>query len=136
MKLRYLLASIAFAAALGGCAASGVKVSDDQLGSFVVGTTTEADVLGRLGTPTTRTRNSDGTVVLQYVYAEAQVRAATFVPIVGLFAGGTDVKSNAVNLTFGPDGKLKSSSSTASSYGTGMGASSGTTGTATQQPRQ
>lgn len=136
MRNNHLFQSIALALALSGCAASGVKVSDEQVNSFVVGTTTEADVLGRLGAPTTRTRNSDGTVLLQYVYAEAQVRAATFVPIVGLFAGGSDVKSTAVNLTFGPDGKLKSSSTAASSYGTGMGASSGTGGTTTQQPRQ
>lgn len=132
------LISVLFTAAvatLSGCAATGVKVSDEQASSFVVGQSKEADVVSRLGPPTTRSRNSDGTVVLQYVYAEAQVRAATFVPIVGLFAGGTDVKSNAVTFTFSPDGKLLSTSSAASNYGTGVGASSGTNGTTTQQPR-
>lgn len=125
------------AMALVACAATGVKVTDEQLAGLVAGVATEADVIQRLGAPTTRLRQGDGTVMLQYVYAEAQVRAASFVPVVGMFAGGSDVRSNLVMLTFGPDGKLRTTMSSASQYGTGTGASAGNISPAgNQQPRQ
>ena len=65
------------------------------------------------------------------------MRAASFIPIVGLLAGGTDIKTNMVLLTFGPDGKLKDTMASSGEHGTGMGVSAGKIDPSdTQQPRQ
>jgi len=84
-----------------------------------------------------RTRMADGSVLVVYHYAESSVRAASFIPIVGMFAGGADVRANAVSLTFGPDGKLKNTTATSSEYGTGHGVSAGAIDTSkVPQPKQ
>jgi hypothetical protein len=121
---------------LAACAATGVKVTEDQLSSLKTGSSTEAEVVGKLGSPTTRLRMADGSVMLQYVYAEATVRPATFIPVVGLFAGGSDSRSNVVTLRFGADGKLIDTTSASSTYGTGTGLSAGQVAPATEQPKQ
>ena len=134
MRLIYVLVC---AAALTACAATGVKVTEDHLRSLKTGETTVADVTSRFGPPTTRLVNPDGTVVLLYVYGETKVRAASYVPIVGLFAGGADTRSNTATLRFDQAGKLLAVSSSESQYGTGVGASSGNlTPGEVPQPRQ
>ena len=70
-------------------------------------------------------------------YAQVTTRPETFIPIVGGFVGGADVKSNAVYLVFGQDGKLMNFSGSASAMGTGMGVASGVGAARTEaQPRQ
>lgn len=128
---------MATALVLAGCAASGVKVTEEQLSKLTVGVSTESHAVAHLGAPTSRMRLASGEVMLQYVYAEAQVRPASFVPVVGLFAGGTDVRGNMVVLSFGVDGKLANTSSSASQLGTGTGFNAGAqSGQVPQQPRQ
>lgn len=122
---------------LAGCAATGVKVTDAQLAGMVKGQTTMEQAVAALGPPTSRTRMADGTSILQYIYAESKVRAASFVPVVGAFAGGTDVRSSVATLRFDATGKLLDVASSESEYGTGVGVSAGTTNPApVNQPRQ
>lgn len=124
-------------AALVGCAATGVQVSDEQLSAFRPGQSTEAQVLQSLGQPTMRMRLPDGSVTLIYSYAEVRLRPASLIPIVGAVAGGSDSRSSAVSLRFGADGKLIDTTTTSTSMGTGIGASSGQVSTeGTQQPRK
>lgn len=120
-----------------GCAATGVKISDDQLASLHKGETTLAQVLASFGPPTSKIKAADGTTTLQYVYAEHKVRAASFVPVVGLFAGGADIRTSVASLRFNPDGTLLDVTSAESQYGTGIGASAGQVAPGqVQQPRQ
>ena len=122
---------------LAGCAASGVKVSEDQLAQFKPGTTSEAEVMSALGPPNMRMRLQDGSTMLVYSYFEYTTRASTFIPVVGAFAGGADYKSSSVTLTFDSSGKFKSYSSTESSNGTASGATSGISAPiSTDQPRK
>ena len=123
--------------ALVGCAATGVKVSDDQLAGLRKGESTVEQVTAALGPPTTKTRLSNGMTILHYVYAEARVRGATFIPIVGAFAGGSDVRSNVAILRFDSAGKLIDVTSSESQRGTGTGFSAGPiTPGQVPQPRQ
>lgn len=125
------------AALLAACAATGVKVTDRQLGALHKGETTVEQAVAALGAATTRSRSTDGSVTLQYVYAEATVRAASFIPIVGAFAGGTDVRTNMATLRFDPRGKLIDVSTSESQYGTGLGISAGAVDPArVPQPKQ
>ena len=112
-------------------------VSDAQVAAFKPGETTEAQVAALLGQPNMRTRLPDGTVMVIYSYAEYSTRPATFIPIVGAFVGGADTRSSAVTLRFDKDGKLIDTSSSSTTFGTGMGPPAGKVdNTSTQQPRQ
>lgn len=72
-----------------GCVASGVQVSQDAAMQFKEGKTTETEILAKLGRPTTTTI-SDGTRIISYTGFQSQVKAATFIPIIGSFVGGSD----------------------------------------------
>ena len=130
-------ALLALILAMAGCAATGVRVSPEQVAEFKPGQATEAQVLQRLGAPTSRMSLGDGSVILVYSYADYRMRPASFIPIVGAFAGGADTSSSAVSLRFGKDGKLIDTSSYATATGTGLGASAGKVEPKTpDQPRQ
>jgi hypothetical protein len=57
-----------------------------------------------------------------YVYSHGEARAASFIPVVGLLAGGSDGKVTTVTFDFTPDGVLKdwASTSGAISVNTGL----------------
>ena len=121
------------------CAATGVKVTTEQANSFKAGVATYADVVAKLGPPTSRTTLPSGEILASYVYAEARARAANFVPIVGAFAGGYDSSRTMASFRFGADGRLISVTTSEGGTGTGKGLSAGV-GTASSptaaQPKQ
>ena len=80
----------------------------DIASQFKIGVATPADVIAKLGAPMSEVKNSDGTEMLTYVSSSGHVKAATFVPIVGLFAGGTVSRSSSLVFTFDANGLLKS----------------------------
>jgi outer membrane protein assembly factor BamE (lipoprotein component of BamABCDE complex) len=132
-----ILGFVLTVALLAGCAAGGVKVTDQQLGSLKPGETTEQQVTQLLGRPTMRTRMHDGSAMVFYSYYEAKVRPETFIPFAGAFVGGTDTRTNTVMLRFDQDGKLLTTSSTESAFGSGLGAAAGQISSEpTMQPRQ
>ena len=136
MKLSFFALALA-ALVLSACASSGAKVTEQQLSQLKAGTTSWADMVAILGQPTSSTFTSQGTRMAIYSYAQVTTRPETFIPIIGAFVGGADIKSNAVALSFDRNGKLMNYSGSASAIGTGMGAASGITPERTEsQPRQ
>ncbi|MDD2728343.1 hypothetical protein [Malikia sp.] len=134
MKILGLIASVAL---LAGCAAAGVKVTDQQLSVLKPGESTEAHAAQVLGKPTVRTRMGDGTTMLTYSYYETKVRPETFIPFAGAFIGGSDSRSTVVTLNFDQEGKLLRTSSTESTFGSGMGIAAGAVSQVpTEQPKQ
>lgn len=130
------LITIALAGTLSACAATGVKVTEQQAAQLTPAYSTIDDAIARFGQPTQRTRLPDGSVILSYAHAQATVRPATFIPLVGAFVGGTDTTSGVVSLRFDSAGKFVEYTSSTSTHGTGLGASSGvTTPQNTDQPR-
>lgn len=131
------ISTLLIALLVAGCAASGVKVTDEQMKHFKPGETTLEQVVAVLGKPTNKTRMSDGTTSLMYVFAESKVRPETFIPFVGGFIGGADTSSNVAMLRFDGAGKLMETSSSTSEMGTGMGFSAGQVAPLqTEQPRR
>ena len=126
----------AFVAALAGCAAGGVKVTDQQVAGFKAGETTKSTVLAALGEPTMQMRLADGSTMVVYSHYEATVRPATFIPIVGAFAGGSDSRSNTMTLRFDAADKLIDTTSSSSAMGSGMGLSAGQATPVQDQPRK
>jgi outer membrane protein assembly factor BamE (lipoprotein component of BamABCDE complex) len=104
-----------------GCASTGVYVDPDRLSAFERGVTTRAEVEAALGRPTMAQALQDGKAVLTYTYADAQIRPASFIPVVGMFAGGSDVRADSVSIFFDAQGRFESSQSTTSEYGSSVG---------------
>ena len=135
---RKLLCILVFLVFIAGCAAAGVRVTEDKLTTLKKGETTIDEVITMFGKPTNSTLDSNGTRIIVYSYAKVSTRAETFIPIVGLFAGGTDIQSNSVAMTFNGKGILINYSSSASELGvgTGMISSNTTFDRVEDQPRE
>jgi len=75
---------------------------------FTVGVDTIATITAKLGTPNSTESASDGTTTIRYMAIRTKVKGASFIPIVGLFAGGAKGKSSTKTFTFDAAGVLKS----------------------------
>lgn len=106
--------------ALVGCAASGVQVSPQAATQFREGITTEAEIVSKLGQPTT-VSVVNGRRVIGYAGMQYQVKPATFVPIVGMFAGGADYTYSSALYEIGPNGVLERVTYTSSGSGSRAG---------------
>ena len=104
---------------------SGTKIDAAQMSQFKIGVTTYDQVVQALGPPASTVQKSDGTRALVYSHMDATVRGATFIPVVGMFAGGADVKSQGVIFTFNPDTTLREYATTESQACSGNGVMSG-----------
>jgi outer membrane protein assembly factor BamE (lipoprotein component of BamABCDE complex) len=138
--LRRLAVISLFAAAsltLTGCASTGVQVDEAAVAKFEPGKTTYVEVVKALGPPTTSMVRSDGHRVILYTYAQARMRAATLVPLVGLFAGGMDTTSSNVSFEFDTHGVMINDSTSQTQLGAGTGLITGAAhkGSLTAQPR-
>lgn len=121
---------------LAGCASAGVRIQPDQLQSLKVGETTYQEVISRFGTPTTNIVNSNGNRMVSYSYVHVQTRPETFIPVVGMMAGGADTRGNTVIFTFGSDGKLASYTASDINVGATTGAAAGSENRIADQPRK
>lgn len=95
-KIALLIATLMLTA----CASYGTKVDTNQVAGFVKGKTSYNEVIDKLGKPSQTAVNSDGTKTISYVHVEYSTKAATFIPFVGIFAGGADTKNNTAELSF------------------------------------
>jgi len=122
--MKTMFAVLVVFSALAGCASTGSQVKADQLTAFETGKTTEVDVIKVLGKPQTLMSSSDGSRVMTYAFAQYQVKGATFIPVVGLFAGGADIRTSSTVFTFDKAGKLVNHQTTETQQETRNGRSS------------
>jgi hypothetical protein len=108
-----------------GCAASGVKVSEQQADSFKVGTSTYDDVVASLGPPTSTTKNPDGTRIAAYSYASVRSQPQNFIPIINRLAAGYDKETSSVTFAFDQRGVLTGTTSTQSGAAAGANLAAG-----------
>lgn len=102
---------ISLAVMVAACVSSGTKVTQQQAAAFEVGKTTEAQVVAALGAPNQTSTLSDGTRLDIYMHIDAHANAASYIPVVGLFAGGAKGTNDMATFTFTSAGVLKSTSS-------------------------
>lgn len=121
---RILYALIPLTLALGSSTSTGVQVDERALTSFEKGKTTIADVVARLGQPTSNMLLNTGQRNIGHTYIQAQARPESFIPIFGPLVGGADNHFSNVSLTFDRNGVLESYSSTQSQFGSGNGVAS------------
>jgi len=105
---------------MGTCATAGREVDSRAMEQFRPGVTMYSDPIATRGPPTGQVMMFGGGRGNVYSYVPAQVRRASFIPIMGLLAGGSDVRSSAVSYRFGPDGKLLDSGSSQTSASAGV----------------
>jgi len=115
--------------ALFGCATAGKEISQEQIQQFKQGETSKEQVIQVLGTPNHSATDSDGRTTLVYSYAKVKLNAATFIPVVGLFAGGAETKSSAVVFRFDKTGVLTETAQSQTNTSTSGATSTSTTET-------
>ena len=101
-----LLPLILLCLAVSACASSGNKQITDTgaVAKIEEGKSTKADVRALVGEPTKVNFRENNTEVWEYVYTRGQVRPATFVPVVGWFAGGMDTTGSTLTILFNNNG--------------------------------
>lgn len=62
--------------------------------------TTKTELLTKLGEPDTRTTLDDGNEQWRYFMYNNQFNATTFIPVVGLFTGGSQTQSKTLEIDF------------------------------------
>lgn len=109
-------AGLAFAlfAASPALAAKHHEPTAQDLAAFKVGVTTYPDVVAALGPPSSESVDSTGARTIAFTSVRTHVKAATFIPYVGLFAGGATGDVSILVFIFGPDGRLTAYQSTSS----------------------
>jgi outer membrane protein assembly factor BamE (lipoprotein component of BamABCDE complex) len=102
------IATLLAAMLLAGCATIGnSKIADkDAVSKIVAGKSTKADVQALVGEPG-HVFFADDKEIWTYTYLHSQARAASFIPVVGLFAGGADSQTNSLTVVFTKDGIVK-----------------------------
>jgi len=103
--MKRAVAIVATAILIGGCASSGnekvrTETMDTVSSKVTKGTTTKDQVKALYGEPSSVSLTDSGSEVWKYEYAHATATAVSYVPIVGLFAGGADVNKNEVVFIF------------------------------------
>jgi len=92
-----------------GCAHVGNKqiTNKEVISKIKIGTSTKGDVRKLCGEPSKVTFAESGDVTWDYVYAKSHMKGTTFIPVVGLFAGGTKVENTTLTVRFNKDGIVK-----------------------------
>ena len=136
MRTADIAAAFMMTVVLGGCAASGVQVTEQQAQSFQVGKTTYPEVVAALGEPTTVNSSSTGNRTAVYSYSAVASRPQNFIPYIGPLVSGYDTKSSAVTFVFDSKGVLRETSSSQNNMGSGanLAATSPQGGTNPLQP--
>ena len=87
------------ACTVSACSASaGRDVDKNTLATYQKNVTPCASIVEDLGQPLELVTEADGSRLMTYGKSTSKVRGATFVPIVGLFAGGVDTQYDLVQI--------------------------------------
>lgn len=87
-----------------GCVSVGRKLDSSKVAQIKKGETTRQQVINLIGSPDQMTQDGNGNVMFQYIYVRASAKPATYIPVVGAFAGGANTQNQMVMVTFGSDG--------------------------------
>ncbi|EPB9717151.1 hypothetical protein QMT04_04625 [Cronobacter sakazakii] len=90
---------------ISGCSTSGnQKIKNETAQSLqskiIKNKTTKTELLTKLGEPDTRTTLDDGNEQWRYFMYNNQFNATTFIPVVGLFTGGSQTQSKTLEIEF------------------------------------
>jgi len=98
---------VVLALGLLGCATSGKPIQQDKVVQIKEGVTTKEEVIALMGKPAIHTLNGDGKEIMMYTHIKANTRASSFIPVVGLFVSGADMKQQSLQILIGKEGKVE-----------------------------
>lgn len=100
--MKKILPLMIFVLLLAACATAGSPSVKDQsrISQIKKNETTQDQIVELFGQPQVKKTKEDGTEVWEYAYVETAVTGATFIPIVGLFAGGANSKVDGIEIEF------------------------------------
>ncbi|WP_372997442.1 outer membrane protein assembly factor BamE [Marinobacter sp.] len=105
--MRVLFAAV-MALVMTGCASVGTQVGNESVAQIKEGETTRSEVIQMLGQPNGTIQGSalsgESVTGITYSYSKTQVDAANFIPVVGLFVGGTSSENTMLQVYFDKDG--------------------------------
>ena len=90
---------------ISGCSTSGNQNLKNETpqslqSKIIKNKTTKTELLSKLGEPDTRTTLDDGNEQWKYFMSNNQFSATTFIPVVGLFTGGSQTQSKTLEIDF------------------------------------
>lgn len=109
MKRYIILAVIAVTL---GCAASGTRLSKEDIQKIKEGETTRAQVIEMLGAPPISTLGSDGKEIFTYHFSSLKMSPQNFIPVVGLIQSRTNMNIQMTHILFTKDGIVEKITST------------------------
>ncbi len=88
-----------------GCSTSGNQNLKNETpqslqSKIIKNKTTKTELLAKLGEPDTKTTLDDGNEQWRYFMSNNQFNAATFIPVLGLFTGGSQTQSKTLDIEF------------------------------------
>lgn len=91
---------------IAGCASAGNRNITDvsRTSQIIEDISNKEDVRAALGSPSNIFFDSAGREIWSYVYGTGQVKPATFIPVVGIVAGGAKSTSNTYTVYFNKQG--------------------------------
>jgi outer membrane protein assembly factor BamE (lipoprotein component of BamABCDE complex) len=89
------------------CASVGKPIDQEKAAQIKEGQTTKQQVYDLIGSPDRVMTMGMGETYWYYSFARVTTKPATFVPVVGIFAGGHNVQSQYFMVCFGPDNIVK-----------------------------
>jgi outer membrane protein assembly factor BamE (lipoprotein component of BamABCDE complex) len=107
MRFSRFFLALVLAGLMMGCVSVGRKIDQSSADSIKKGVTTREQVTSLLGSPDGITRLGTGDTLYSYGYMRMKAKPASFIPIVGMFAGGAETQHQFFTVTFGPDGVVK-----------------------------
>jgi outer membrane protein assembly factor BamE (lipoprotein component of BamABCDE complex) len=110
--LRAGLLAFVVAAGLSGCTGQGqggqqAITNDTKVSQIQKGSSTKADIAGLFGQPGGKSFGASGDETWNYSFSSTQVNPATYVPIVGVFAGGATASASTLIVTFDQKGVVQ-----------------------------
>ena len=104
--MRYLLALICVVAIF-GCSSVGTPIPKDKIAQIRIGVSTEPDLILLFGTPSTKTLDPSGSILLTWVYSSATTKPETFVPLAGPFIGGYSTELQQLTVLINRKGRVE-----------------------------
>ena len=91
-----------------GCASVGNEMNMADMNSIEKGKTTRQELIEMFGAPYSVGLNEDGNPTAIWVYSEARNTPQNFVPVVGLFAGRMETRTQQLVVIFDENDVVKS----------------------------
>jgi outer membrane protein assembly factor BamE (lipoprotein component of BamABCDE complex) len=109
MIASYFIVTVLFTLPAGCTHHMGNKTITDERAHAKVkeGVTTKQEIQTLFGKPTMVHFTDDNDEIWTYSYSKTSTRKITFVPILGLFFGGTDTQFHTLTVRYGEDGVVK-----------------------------